>query len=132
MEKKKFIQKTGRRKTSTARVRILKGKGEIIVNDKPFLDYFYGIEGAQEKFTQPLVLIGQDGKFDISVRVSGGGKYSQLEAARLGLSRAIVESDEITRTTLKKSGLLTRDARAKERKKFGLKRARKSTQYRKR
>lgn len=132
MEKKKFIQKTGRRKTSIARVRLVSGKGNIIVNDKPLKEYFYGIPGAEKIIKEPLVLIGEDGKYDISVKVTGGGKMSQIDATRMGLSRGLLEKDKTARTTLKKAGFLTRDARAKERKKYGLKRARKATQYRKR
>jgi len=133
MEKKNnFIQKTGRRKTSTARVRLLKGKGNITVNDKKFEDYFSDIKNAKDKITQPLVLIGKADKYDITVKVSGGGKHAQLQAVVMGLSRSLVSEDEVLRATLKKNGFLSRDPRMKERKKYGLKRARKATQYRKR
>ena len=128
----KFIQKTGRRKTATARVRIIAGKGEITVNDMPLKEFFQDIKRAETYIKEPLVLVGYDKKFDISVKVSGGGKKGQLEAVRLGLARSLVAHDESLKTTLKKNELLTRDSRMKERKKYGLKRARKAPQYRKR
>ncbi|NTU69505.1 30S ribosomal protein S9 [bacterium] len=128
----KFIQKTGRRKTATARVRIIAGKGVITVNNMPLKDFFQDIKGAETYIKEPLVLVGYDKKFDISVIVSGGGKKGQLDAVRLGVARALVSHDEALKTTLKKNELLTRDSRMKERKKYGLKRARKAPQYRKR
>lgn len=128
----KFIQKTGRRKTATARVRIIAGKGDIVINNMPLKAFFQDIKGAETYIKEPLVLVGYDKKFDISVIVSGGGKKGQLDAVRLGVSRALISHDETLKTTLKKNDLLTRDSRMKERKKYGLKRARKAPQYRKR
>jgi len=130
--KERFVQKTGRRKTSVARVRIIPGKGEIVINDRPVDNYFSDIYDAKNIIIEPLVLAGLDKKFDISVKVEGGGKKSQIEAVRLGVARAVLTTDEGVKTTLKKAGFLTRDSRKKERKKYGLKRARKAPQYRKR
>jgi small subunit ribosomal protein S9 len=127
-----FIQKTGRRKTATARVRLVAGKGDVIINEKNVNDYFSDIYNALNLIKEPLALVGFDKKLDISVNVRGGGKKSQIEAIRLGIARVLISTDEKLKTTLKKAGFLTRDSRMKERKKYGLKRAHKAPQYRKR
>ena len=126
-----YIEAVGRRKTSTARVRIYPGTGEIVVNDKPMEEYF-GRALDRMILRQPLTLVGADATFNISVHVSGGGEGGQAGAVRLGISRALCKSDENLRGPLKAAGFLTRDARAKERMKPGLKRARKAPQYTKR
>jgi small subunit ribosomal protein S9 len=122
---------TGRRKTSTARVFLRKGTGQIIVNKKP-LEEFFGRETARMITRQPLVLTEMGDKFDIYATVSGGGTTGQAGALRLGVSRALTEYDENLRSQLRNAGFLTRDARAVERKKIGLHKARKATQYSKR
>jgi small subunit ribosomal protein S9 len=123
---------TGRRKSSVARVRIdTVGTGKIEINDRPLEEYF-GLGTLQFIVKQPLVLLGLDGKVDVKVNVIGGGLTGQAGAIRHAISRALVEDNESYRAELKKAGFLTRDARAKERKKYGLKKARKASQYSKR
>ena len=126
-----YVEAVGRRKTATARVRLYAGQGEIVVNDLPMSEYFTR-DLDQMFLRQPLQLTGTEGSFNISVHVKGGGESGQAQAARHGLSRALIESDPNLRTTLKSAGFLTRDPRVKERKKPGLKRARKAPQYTKR
>ena len=125
------IHKIGRRKTSVARVYVSKGKGNITVNDKDLNSYFTTAT-LQYKVNQPLALTDNQGSFDIIVNVYGGGVTGQAEAVRLALSRAMCELDEENRTILKPEGLLTRDPRMVERKKFGQKKARKKFQFSKR
>ncbi|TVQ28353.1 MAG: 30S ribosomal protein S9 [Wenzhouxiangella sp.] len=122
---------TGRRKTSTARVFVRKGGGQITVNRKP-LDEFFGRKTAQMIVRQPLELVEMMDKFDVNVTVKGGGTTGQAGAIRLGLARALMEYDESLRSPLRRAGFVTRDARAVERKKVGLHKARKATQYSKR
>jgi len=122
---------TGRRKTSSARVYLSKGKGDITVNSKPLNEYF-GRQVAQMLVMQPLKLTELDEKVNIRVMVKGGGSFGQAGAIRHGISRALIEYDEELRPQLKKAGLLTRDPRKVERKKPGLKKARKSSQFSKR
>ena len=122
---------TGRRKTSSARVYLSKGKGDITVNSKPLNEYF-GRQVAQMLVMQPLKLTELDEKVNIIVMVKGGGSFGQAGAIRHGISRALIEYDEELRPQLKKAGLLTRDPRKVERKKPGLKKARKSSQFSKR
>ena len=122
---------TGRRKNSVARVRVYSGTGKIIINDRDIDDYF-GLETLKLIVRQPLVVAGVEGKFDIVVRVSGGGVSGQAGAIRHGLSRALLVYDENLRPELKKAGFLTRDPRMKERKKYGLKAARRAPQFSKR
>ncbi len=131
MTQTQYIEAVGRRKTSTARVRIYPGTGEIVVNDKPMNNYF-GRELDRMTLMQPLALTGTEAAFNVSVNVRGGGDGGQAAAVQLGIARALCESDINLRPPLKAAGLLTRDARAKERKKPGLKRARKAPQYTKR
>ena len=127
-----YIEAVGRRKESTARVRVFPGSGTFTVNDKPLADYFTRAGDA------PAILnaIEATGKsvaaFDVTVKVQGGGVSGQRDAVKLGLARALVSEDESVRTALRAEGLLTRDARVKERKKPGLKRARKAPTYTKR
>ncbi|MUU79287.1 30S ribosomal protein S9 [Winogradskyella eckloniae] len=125
------IHKIGRRKTAVARVYVAQGSGKITVNKKDMADYF-STATLQYKVNQPLALTNNDGNFDITVNVYGGGITGQAEAIRLGLSRAMCELDPENRLVLKPEGLLTRDPRMVERKKFGQKKARKKFQFSKR
>ncbi len=122
---------TGRRKSSTARVFLRKGSGSITVNERP-LDEFFGRETARMIVRQPLEVTGFADTFDVLVTVEGGGISGQAGAIRLGLARALVEYDETLKPTLRKAGFMTRDAREVERKKVGLHKARRATQYSKR
>ena len=122
---------TGRRKTSAARVFLRKGSGAIVVNGKP-LDEFFGRETSRMIVRQPLQLTQMADKFDIKVNVAGGGITGQAGAIRLGIARALVEYDETLKSPLRRAGFMTRDARAVERKKVGLHKARRATQFSKR
>jgi small subunit ribosomal protein S9 len=122
---------TGRRKTSTARVFIRPGAGNITVNDRP-LDQFFGRETARMIVRQPLELTQLDRKFDVTVTVSGGGITGQAGAIRHGLTRALMSYDDQLRASLRRAGYVTRDAREVERKKVGLRKARRATQFSKR
>ena len=122
---------TGRRKSSTARVFLTKGKGQITINDRP-LDEFFGRETARMIVRQPLEKLEMTDNFDIKATVTGGGISGQAGAIRLGLTRALMEYDEELRKPLRAAGYVTRDAREVERKKVGLHKARKATQYSKR
>ena len=126
-----FFYGTGRRKKSVARVRVYAGTGKIIINDRDIDDYF-GLETLKLIVRQPLALTGTADKFDIVCRVNGGGVAGQAGAIRHGLSRALLEYDANLRPALKKAGFLTRDPRMKERKKYGLKGARRAPQFSKR
>ena len=125
------IHKIGRRKTSVARIYLSKGKDKMIVNGKDYKDYF-PTTSLQYKIIQPFKLTDNLGKFDLSVNVYGGGITGQVEAIRLAISRALCEISDDNRPLLKKEGLLTRDPRMVERKKFGQKKARKKFQFSKR
>jgi len=122
---------TGRRKTSAARVYLRSGGGEIMVNGRS-LDVFFGRETARMIVRQPLELAKLEGKFDIQVTVRGGGTTGQAGAIRHGITRALLDYDESLRPSLRKAGFVTRDAREVERKKVGLRKARRATQYSKR
>ncbi len=123
---------TGRRKSSVARVRLVSGKGDITINGRTLDDYF-GLETLKVIVKQPLVATGTEGKFDVIIKVQGGGFTGQAGAIRHGISRALLKVDEESyRATLKKAGYLTRDPRMKERKKYGLKAARRAPQFSKR
>ena len=122
---------TGRRKSSVARVYLSAGKGEITVNGRS-IDEYFGTEILKTIVRQPLVVTGTEGKFDINVTVKGGGTTGQAGAVRHGISRALLEADADFRPVLKKEGFLTRDPRMKERKKYGLKKARRAPQFSKR
>ena len=125
-------QGTGRRKSSVARVRLIPGTGKITVNKKDLDDYF-GMEIVKREVRRPLGLVGAEGKFDVVATVAGGGFTGQAGALRHGISRALCEADkEAYRATLKAAGFLTRDPRMKERKKYGLKKARRASQFSKR
>lgn len=131
MYESNFYYGTGRRKSSVARVRVYPGTGKITINERDIDDYF-GLETLKVIVRQPLELLGLTEKFDIVVRVQGGGVSGQAGAIRHGLSRALLEYDETLRPQLKKAGFLTRDPRMKERKKYGLKKARRASQFSKR
>jgi len=122
---------TGRRKTSAARVYLKAGGGDIVVNGRP-LDVFFGRETARMIVRQPLAAAQLEGKFDIHVTVRGGGTTGQAGAIRHGITRALLNYDESLRPSLRKAGFVTRDAREVERKKVGLRKARRATQYSKR
>ena len=128
---KEVYYATGRRKTSSARIYLKKGKGNIVVNDSK-LDEYFGRKVAQMLVIQPLELVDLVEKFDINIKVKGGGNFGQAGAIRHGISRALTKYDEELRPQLKKAGLLTRDSRKVERKKPGLVKARKSKQFSKR
>ncbi|MCG3169081.1 MAG: 30S ribosomal protein S9 [Pseudomonadales bacterium] len=122
---------TGRRKTATARVFLRQGRGSISINDRP-LDQYFGREVARMIVRQPLELVGMGEKFDVQVSVAGGGSFGQAGAIRHGITRALIEFDETLKPTLRQQGYVTRDAREVERKKVGLRKARKRPQYSKR
>lgn len=131
MAKKVQYFGTGRRKSSVARVILTSGKGAFLINGRPFDEY---IPSAATRLdvTQPLVLTENDGRYDISVNVNGGGLTGQAGAIRLGITRALLEINPELRAILKPAGLITRDSRSKERKKYGLKAARRAPQFSKR
>ncbi len=122
---------TGRRKKSVARVRLVPGSGEVTINKRDIKDYF-GLETLMLVVNQPLVLTNTKKSYDVLVNVHGGGLSGQAGAIRHGISRSLLKADETLRGELKKAGFLTRDPRMKERKKYGLKKARKSPQFSKR
>ncbi len=130
-EGKPYFYGTGRRKSSVARVRVYNGTGKITINDRDIDDYF-GLETLKLIVRQPLTLTDNLDKFDIVCRVAGGGVTGQAGAIRHGISRALLQADENLRPELKKAGFLTRDPRMKERKKYGLKGARRAPQFSKR
>lgn len=122
----------GRRKSSTARVRLQKGKGAIIVNDMPASEYFSDSQSLLHELDKPFIALQQENKYDISAKVKGGGHNGQIDAIRLGIAKALVELNPDFKNTLRRAELLGRDPREKERKKFGLKGARKKRQFTKR
>ncbi len=131
-EKSTYKQAVGRRKTAIARVRMTPStKSSILINDRELADYFKTTE-LQNKALEALKKSGVEGKYTITVKLIGGGSSSQAEALRHGIARALLEIDRNLRAVLKKEGFLTRDGRAKERRKFGLKKARKAPQWSKR
>ncbi len=132
MAKDTYFYALGRRKRSTARVRLMNGKGAITVNDKSAEEYFADSKTLLHELQLPFVTLDQVNKFDVSVRVSGGGHASQVDAIRLGIAKALSTMNEDLRSTLKRADLLSRDPRERERKKFGLKGARKQRQFTKR
>ena len=131
MEKQTYFCGTGRRKAAVAQVRLMAGNGAIIVNGTPYEERFPATE-HQRVISQPLLVTESAGKYNVVVKVEGGGVTGQSGAIAHGISRALVNADEHFKPSLRQYGLLTRDARAKERKKPGLKRARKAPQYTKR
>lgn len=128
----KYFYALGRRKSSTARVRLMGGKGVIVINGKPAEEYFSGSKQLLAELTKPFTILEQNNKFDVSVVVSGGGHSGQVDAIRLGIAKTLSIMNEDLRATLKKADLLGRDPREKERKKFGLRGARKQRQFTKR
>ena len=122
----------GRRKSSTARVRLSKGKGLITINDKPAAEYFTDSQLLLHELDKPFIALEQENKYDISAKVNGGGHAGQVDAIRLGIAKALVEMNPDFKNTLRRAELLGRDPREKERKKFGLKGARKQRQFTKR
>ena len=131
MEKQAYFWGTGRRKTAVAQVRLLEGNGAIVVNGSPYEERFSRLEHRQT-ILQPLLVTDNVGKYNVMVKVSGGGTTGQSGAISHGIARALVRADENLKPLLRKNRLLTRDSRVKERKKAGLKRARKAPQYTKR
>ena len=131
MSEQQYYWGTGRRKTAVAQVRLMAGNGAIIVNGKP-LEEVFPISRLRQVVMQPLQLSDNVNRFNAIVKVAGGGVAAQADAIRHGISRALLKVDETLRPLLRSHGLLTRDPRIKERKKYGLKRARKRRQYRKR
>jgi small subunit ribosomal protein S9 len=127
----RYYEAVGRRKTSSARVRLYPGTGTIVVNERPAEEYFRRTT-EMLALERPLVLTDTRSSYNVSILVTGGGTTGQAGAVAHGIARALCVADENLRPVLKKNGLLTRDARAKERKKYGLKRARKAPQYTKR
>jgi small subunit ribosomal protein S9 len=132
MAKNSYFYAIGRRKSATARVRLQTGKGAITVNGKPAAEYFTDSKYLLAKLQQPFVVLDQVNKFDVSAVVSGGGHEGQTEAIRLGISKALTVMNEDLKSTLKRANLISRDPRERERKKFGLKGARKQRQFTKR
>ena len=132
MTEKRYYQGTGRRKTAVARVRLFPGSGEFVVNGKNITEYFGHRELFARDLARPLDLTGNATSFNVLAKVRGGGLAGQVTAVRHGIARALLDLNAELRPTLKKAGLLTRDPRMKERKKPGLKRARKRPQYTKR
>lgn len=128
---KPLIQTTGRRKESVARVRFRDGSGQVTLNGKPLETYFPSM-AIRMRVMEPLNLTQSQGRYDIDVTLSGGGTTGQADALRLGIARALAELDPDLRATLKKAGMLTRDARVVESKKYGLRKARRAPQYTKR
>ena len=131
MSKESYIWGTGKRKCAIAQVRLLPGDGEIVINDKPYQEMFSRLE-HRRMIEHPFLATGTMGKFRVTVKVNGGGLSGQAGAIRHGIARALAKENELFKPMLRKEGLLTRDARIKERKKYGLKRARKAPQYTKR
>ncbi len=130
-EGKPYFYGTGRRKSSVARVRLYKGTGKVTINERD-IDEYFGLETLKLIVRQPLALTDNADKFDVVCRVNGGGVTGQAGAIRHGISRALLVADENLRPELKKAGFLTRDPRMKERKKYGLKGARRAPQFSKR
>jgi small subunit ribosomal protein S9 len=129
---KKYFYGLGRRKSATARARLYSGKGNITINEKPAADYLEGNKTLLAEITDPLALVGKQKEYDITVLVSGGGKAGQVDAIKLAIAKAITVDSADLRSTLKKAEFLRRDPREKERKKYGLRSARKREQYSKR
>ena len=128
----KYAYGLGRRKAATARARLFKGKGNITINDKTAADYLSGNSTMLAEVTDPLALVGKQKDFDITIRVSGGGLAGQVDAIKLAIAKALTVEHADLRSTLKKAEFLKRDPREKERKKYGLRSARKREQYSKR
>ncbi len=132
MAKNTYFYALGRRKSASARVRLIGGKGVITINDKPAEEYLGGSKNLLTELQQPFTAVDYVNKFDVSVRVTGGGHAGQVDAIKLGIAKALAIMNEDLKGTLRKAELLGRDPREKERKKFGLKGARKKRQFTKR
>lgn len=128
----KYAYGLGRRKAATARARLFKGKGSLTINDKPGAEYLNGNSTMLAEVTDPLALVNKQKDFDITIRVSGGGLAGQVDAIKLAIAKALTVEHADLRSTLKKAEFLKRDPREKERKKYGLRKARKKEQYSKR
>jgi small subunit ribosomal protein S9 len=131
-EEKRYYQGTGRRKTAVARVRLFPGTGEIVVNGRSVAEFFGGRQLLHSVVHSPLEVTGTTGTFNVLVKVRGGGDSGQAQAVRHGIARALVDADETFRPALRQAGFMTRDPRMKERKKVGLRRARRAKQFTKR
>ena len=131
MREEAYVWGTGKRKCAIAQVRLFPGEGELTVNDKPYKEYFSRLEHCST-IESPFAVTNTTGKFRVTAKVKGGGISGQAGAISHGIARALVKENELFKPVLRKAGLLTRDARIKERKKYGLKRARKAPQYTKR
>lgn len=132
MAESKYFYGLGRRKSATARARLYKGKGTVTINDKPAAEYLSENKALLAEVTDPLALVGKQKEFDVTVRVSGGGLAGQVDAIKLAIAKALTTGFGDLRGTLKKAEFLRRDPREKERKKYGLRSARKREQYSKR
>lgn len=132
MAEAKYLYGLGRRKSATARARLYKGKGNLTINDKPAAEYLDGNTTLLAEVTDPLALIGKQKDFDITVRVKGGGMSGQVDAIKLAIAKAVTVGHADLRPVLKKAEFLKRDPREKERKKYGLRSARKKEQFSKR
>lgn len=132
MAEPKYAYGLGRRKAATARARLYKGKGNVTINDKPAAEYLDGNTTMLAEVTDPLALVNKQKDFDVTVRVSGGGLSGQVDAIKLAIAKALTVDHSDLRSTLKKAEFLKRDPREKERKKYGLRSARKREQYSKR
>ena len=132
MADQSYFYGLGRRKSATARARLFKGKGSIVINDKPADEYLDGNKSMLAEVTDPLALVGKQKEFDVTIKVSGGGLSGQVDAIKMAIAKAITVGAPDLRGTLKKAELLRRDPREKERKKYGLRSARKREQYSKR
>lgn len=132
MAANQYFYALGRRKSATARVRLQGGKGTIVINGVPAEEYLADSKNLLNELNQPFVALQQENKYDITVRVTGGGHAGQVDAIRLGIAKALAAMNEDLKSTLKRADLLSRDPREKERKKFGLKGARKQRQFTKR
>ncbi len=128
---KPLVQATGRRKTSVARVRLRDGSGQVTLNGRPLENYFPTM-ASRMRVMEPLQITQTQGRYDVDATLEGGGMTGQVDALRLGIARALIALEEELRPVLKKAGLLTRDARIVERKKYGLRKARRAPQYTKR
>jgi len=131
-DKNQYYYALGRRKSATARVRLQSGKGSLVVNGKPAAEYFSGSEYLLNELDKPFAALQVENTFDITVVVDGGGHAGQIDAIRLGIAKALALRDENVKGTLKRADLLSRDPRERERKKFGLRGARKQRQFTKR
>lgn len=132
MAETSYFYGLGRRKAATARARLYKGKGNVTINDKPASDYLADNKTMLAEITDPLALVGKQKEFDVTIRVSGGGLAGQVDAIKLAIAKALTAGHADLRSTLKKAEFLRRDPREKERKKYGLRSARKREQYSKR